>query len=509
MARKKKPAPNPVPAAPSPTPATTSFGRRFGEMLVSAVISASFTVYGSYFLFRPDVYAQFSCTPEAGSAPLVINCFNESMYAKDIVWDFGDGTPPVRSEETVNHRYGTANSDPYIVKLTAIGKGRDQTTHNIHVRAPLALESAQRLSLRAVKASSIETTLKSCEISFTNDTHSSLLNVSVKTYPAQCDADEGFQITSARFVPVSQTRASVSAPAVVENGTSATMTARITAGPQVDRYRGWLRGRIELTQQRSSPESTITLAKNLEVSTYGLYALDTAVPASAVDSIALRIDSGESVSLKPGQVYAATAAGASYTLLDQDGRLYLNVTPLPGIRGDAPAPRLAPMVQAPQQRTRPTPDTRSPPSSLEDRPPVQLSNGSEPRDRCQRLTAEVRKWSGSTALASAGAGVLDLAAQIPDEQCVALASVMSKVTEQKTTGGRRLEDDKPLDIPAAQADLAKALEDETLRTQYNAAQTTYENELARLIYQAMILDEEGFYAARDLLILQAKEKLRQ
>jgi hypothetical protein len=513
MARSKKKTPHnstlPLQGAGA---APTTIGRRAIDTFVSATISAVLTVIGSYFLFRPDVYAQFSCRPDSGTAPLVIHCVNESMYAKEIVWDFGDGTR-TRGQDTISHQYGSARGEPFIVKLTAIGKGRDYVTREIHVQPPVVLGTAQRLSLHAVKASGVETTLKTCDISFTNDSHSSLLSESTRTYTAQCNADPGFKTTAARFVPVSQTRASVGEVIVSSDGTAATLSARITAGPQVDRYRGWLHGRLEVTQERPSPQSTFTLAKNLEVRTYGMYPLDKALPASSVDSVTMRIDNAETVSLKPGQIFTASRSGAAYSLLEQGGRLYLNVAPLPATGGRETSP--APLVQIPQGRYEPPRIVQPPlhePHQEEVAPPALSPNpGHSTRVAnasrgCSGLTPRLPQWSQSAALSPPV--ISDLVNRTPEDACESLALVLNSVLVQKGSGGRRLEEDVPLKVKSAGEDLKSAQQDSEIRVQFDFAETNFTDERIQLIYKAAILDAEGYYAGRDLLVQNTKQLLR-
>ena len=94
------------------------------------------------------------------------------------------------------------------------------------------------------------------------------------------------------------------------------------------------------------------------------------------------------------------------------------------------------------------------------------------------------------------------------EDCGSLATVIDHLANRKRTGGRRLEEEKPLDVKAAQADLDKAMKDEEIRARLDKARTTFPDETAAMIYQAAILDSEGYYAARDLIVSQLMERAK-
>ncbi len=99
---------------------------------------------------------------------------------------------------------------------------------------------------------------------------------------------------------------------------------------------------------------------------------------------------------------------------------------------------------------------------------------------------------------------LDVAKQ---DECASLTTVVDKVLNRKRTGGRKLEDDKPLDVVAAEANLQQALDDPAIRKRFDELRTQIPDEGARMLYEAAILDSEGYYDARELRIRQLREKL--
>jgi hypothetical protein len=97
------------------------------------------------------------------------------------------------------------------------------------------------------------------------------------------------------------------------------------------------------------------------------------------------------------------------------------------------------------------------------------------------------------------------ASATPD--CTSVVSVLSKVERRTVPGGKRLETDRPLDPAEAQANLDEARRDPGIgkRLADVDQQTTDEN--LRLLLKAAVLDEEGYYAGRELLIQQLQQRL--
>jgi hypothetical protein len=91
--------------------------------------------------------------------------------------------------------------------------------------------------------------------------------------------------------------------------------------------------------------------------------------------------------------------------------------------------------------------------------------------------------------------------------CASLISVLQKISGRTVTGGRKLENDKPFDPLAAQANLAAAMRDANVAPRIKQVQSEFRDENLRLFYEAAILDEEGFYPARDLRVQQLQQQL--
>lgn len=91
--------------------------------------------------------------------------------------------------------------------------------------------------------------------------------------------------------------------------------------------------------------------------------------------------------------------------------------------------------------------------------------------------------------------------------CGSLRSVLDKLANWNKTGGRKLEADKPFDPAAAQANLDRAMRDVGIRTRLEQLKREVWATKERMVYEAAILDDEGYYDARDLRIHQLHELL--
>jgi hypothetical protein len=100
------------------------------------------------------------------------------------------------------------------------------------------------------------------------------------------------------------------------------------------------------------------------------------------------------------------------------------------------------------------------------------------------------------------------AGKMPSVVCGSLTSVLAKIMNRNRTSGRKLEDDKPLNPSEAQANLNAALRDAGIRRRIDQMRREVPDENARLVYEAAILDEEGYYNARDLRIQQLSDRLK-
>lgn len=79
------------------------------------------------------------------------------------------------------------------------------------------------------------------------DEHSNLLGTTTRQYTRRFPAQDGFRIVEAKFTEKSATR--VGDFSVQTTDQEAIVSFRLTSGPSVDRYRGWLHGDLTLVQE--------------------------------------------------------------------------------------------------------------------------------------------------------------------------------------------------------------------------------------------------------------------
>lgn len=119
--------------------------------------------------------------------------------------------------------------------------------------------------------------------------------------------------------------------------------------------------------------------------------------------------------------------------------------------------------------------------------------------------ARINSTGASVALKALYEAFIDAPAR--GAACGSLTSVLNKIGNRGKTGGRRLENDKPLDPKEAQANLDAALKDPEIRIRMDKVRNETTDENTRLVYEAAILDEEGYYNARELIIQRLRQKL--
>jgi hypothetical protein len=96
----------------------------------------------------------------------------------------------------------------------------------------------------------------------------------------------------------------------------------------------------------------------------------------------------------------------------------------------------------------------------------------------------------------------------PSVACGSLSLVIARLINGSRKSGRRLEDDQPLNVPDAQSNLNSALRDAGIRRRIEQMRREVTEENMRLAYEAAILDEEGYYMARDLRIMQLADRVK-
>ncbi|EMQ2878820.1 PKD domain-containing protein [Vibrio navarrensis] len=248
----------------------------------AVLLTAVLTVIGSWFFFRSPPIPIAKCESLEGDAPFTLNCISESRYAANISWEYGDGKSD-QDIEDISHEYKEPGI--YTLKLKAWGAGSDETTKEVRVNDPTALVRPLELDIRVVTKEDRVVTLTEEPVQYTKDDHPVLLAEHSRQYVHRFKAPSGHKIVDVSFKSISAARASVEKPIVRENGSYAEMRFTLTSGPQVDRYRGWLKGVMIIKLERIEPAQDFLVTKDLLVENYGVYPLPTSFDMSSVRSI--------------------------------------------------------------------------------------------------------------------------------------------------------------------------------------------------------------------------------
>lgn len=93
--------------------------------------------------------------------------------------------------------------------------------------------------------------------------------------------------------------------------------------------------------------------------------------------------------------------------------------------------------------------------------------------------------------------------------CSDLSKVLGRLVNGSSQGGKRLHDDEPLDVGAAQAELEQALQQNAeLRTQLDELRDAVADDQERMLYEAALLHSNNLYGARDLRLQQFIEQAK-
>ena len=136
-----------------------------------------------------------------------------------------------------------------------------------------------------------------------------------------------------------------------------------------------------------------------------------------------------------------------------------------------------------------------------------LGTGAAYAQQCVGLASRLDR-DNSRSLVDATTILNSRSVKSSEELCGSLANIFAKIANHKRPGGRKLEEDKPLDQAAAQANLDEALKDDAIRARLEEAREDVTDENARLILEAAILDSEGYYNARELIVAQLIQRMK-
>ena len=115
---------------------------------------------------------------------------------------------------------------------------------------------------------------------------------------------------------------------VAENQRSAVMTFRLKSGAKVDRFRGWLRGKVVLTQEQIIESRSEPLPVVLDFTRFGRYELTTieALNSSQIDDVTVKDREGKLLAHGNfGDILLSSDNRFELRLLADEGKLYLEL----------------------------------------------------------------------------------------------------------------------------------------------------------------------------------------
>jgi hypothetical protein len=157
---------------------------------------------------------------------------------------------------------------------------------------PTALSSPIGVSVIARTKENRVVESKVFQISQTKDDHPSALSDHSRTYTETFSADPGFRVVDATFRSSSAARAGDIKQNISPDGSKITFSYRLTSGPAVDRYRGWLRGDLVMKQEQLTPANSVTLGSEINITRFGTYALPVNLTLDSVQNVSILGEGG-------------------------------------------------------------------------------------------------------------------------------------------------------------------------------------------------------------------------
>ena len=292
--------------------------------IVGALVGATVGGYVSYLLVRPTPFANANCSPVTGSAPMTVKCTNLSQYARHIEWRFdGDIAEPLVDQNEAEFTYSIPKK--YTIILNAHGHGYDDWTREVDVWRSKALSNPESLRIIASTISTTVTRTTTHPIDKTKDDHPSPFNSHSRNYTQRFSVEPGYTAIAAEFAGTSVNNASNIRTTPSSDGKTVLVSFALKSGPAVDRWRGWIHGKLKVTEQREIPSTQIDLGEII-VAEEGLYALTANIGQSSLRNVVITDEDGTViVSGPPGETLINEAKNLRLEILEDDGRLSLRV----------------------------------------------------------------------------------------------------------------------------------------------------------------------------------------
>jgi len=124
---------------------------------------------------------------------------------------------------------------------------------------------------------------------------------------------------------------------------------------------------------------------------------------------------------------------------------------------------------------------------------------------CDDCVGLYRQAAQKTAVTTIGK-IQAMWSDLTSTKCGSLRTVSTQILGREREARTQLEDKKPFDPVAAQANFEEAIKDDVVKSKLEEGKSI-EDEDMRTLYEAAVFDAEGFYGARDLVVRQLQQKV--
>jgi PKD repeat protein len=274
----------------------------------------------------PIPSADFSCTAFEGTAPLPITCTAECDNASVIRWDFGDGTT-FGEGEVAEHTF--EKEGEYSVVLTAIS-GEKEARHERQISvSPGDVWKPFELTLTGLTRGDRVREQQSITIDERKSDHPKPFHSDTGTYEERFDAIVDFRIVEASFNPEEANHAGPVTWEIVDEGLAIVLRFELTSGPRWDRWDGWLRGVLLISQERDLDPEEIVLANRLTISRESHLSLVSDASLDRFETLFAKNEAGDVIgSARPGEVLRVQSKKVALQLVEKPTGLFVDVKKL-------------------------------------------------------------------------------------------------------------------------------------------------------------------------------------
>jgi hypothetical protein len=225
---------------------------------------------------------------------------------------------PWRDLELVDIGEGSGTED--LDRLARLSPSESNVFFSAVVGHEILPASPVAVLVRLLTADLTETATRVFPFNEVKVDHPVVLAPHSRNYKLRYEADPGFTFTEASLEIESQAHASQVQVEVVDGGSAIELAFTLESGPQVDRWRGWLVGRVVATRARTIPGGPVDLG-TIQVSGQSSEYLLSGPPSDvAVEGVVLTDDAGRLLARgAPGEALRTPDNRLTFRVYEDDG----------------------------------------------------------------------------------------------------------------------------------------------------------------------------------------------